>query len=462
MKTIFVVGDVMLDSYYLGRVLRVSPEAPIPVVNHRETDYKLGGAANVALNLAASGINVRLFGVVGEDPSAEILRGLLENSDIASGLIVSKRSPTINKLRVCGEGQQIVRVDFESAFQEQDSHALAREVIDSLAECAVLVLSDYAKGTLRNISDLISEAKRRGIPVLVDPKGKDFDKYRDASILTPNRSEFEDIVGSCLSDEELFLKAQCLRDDLGLQALVVTLSERGMMLFERDRQPLHIAALAREVVDVTGAGDTAIAWMARGLLTGKGIEKAVVQANIACSIAVSKRGAQSVSLGEVLAKTDEMRGIRPATTLFDFVSTCREQDQSIVFTNGCFDLLHEGHVSYLEEARKHGDKLIVAINDDESVRRLKGNSRPINPLESRIKVLLGLSSVDFVVAFNEDTPLRLIEQITPDVLVKGGDYSDSEIVGNEYVRGSGGQVLTIDFVEGFSTSRLIEAIATQT
>lgn len=461
MKTIFVVGDVMLDSYYLGHVLRVSPEAPIPVVNHRETDYKLGGAANVAKNLAASDINVRLFGVVGEDPSAEILRGLLESSGIASGLIVSKLSPTINKLRVCGEGQQIVRVDFESAFQEQDSHALARKVIDSLAECAVLVLSDYAKGTLRNISDLISEAKRRGIPVLVDPKGNDFDKYRDASILTPNRSEFEDIVGSCPNDEELFLKAQCLRDDLGLRALVVTLSERGMMLFERDREPLHIAALAREVVDVTGAGDTAIAWMARGLLTGKSIEKAVVQANIACSIAVSKRGAQSVSLGEVLAKTDEMEGARPATTLFDFVSTCREQDKSIVFTNGCFDILHEGHVSYLEEARKHGDKLIVAINDDESVRRLKGDSRPINPLESRIRVLLALSSVDFVVSFNEDSPLRLIEQITPDVLVKGGDYSVSEIVGNEYVRRSGGQVLTIEFVEGFSTSRLIEAIAIQ-
>ena len=456
MKSIFVVGDIMLDSYYFGQALRVSPEAPIPVVNHIEISHKLGGAANVAHSLAASDINVRLFGVIGEDASAKILRDLLENSGIKSELIASSHSPTINKLRVYGGGQQIVRIDFEVVFPEEYGNALKLEVLDSLDNCSVLVLSDYAKGTLCNASDLIKEAKRRSIPVLVDPKGKDFDRYRQASILTPNKSEFEAIVGQCTSNKDLERKAQHLRENLDLEALIVTLSEQGMILVEKDCKPLHLAALARDVVDVTGAGDTVIAWIARGLMTGLNVKQAVTQANVASSIVVSKQGAQAVSLSEVLSEASKIKKVPPFVTLLELVSTWREKGQTIVFTNGCFDILHEGHVTYLEEARKCGDKLIVAINDDESVRRLKGDLRPINSLESRTKVLMALSSVDYVVSFSEDTPIELIKEITPDFLVKGGDYTSKEIVGSDYVQKNGGKVLTIDFVEGFSTSKLIE------
>jgi D-beta-D-heptose 7-phosphate kinase/D-beta-D-heptose 1-phosphate adenosyltransferase len=458
-KSIFVVGDIMLDSYFDGRVTRISPEAPIPIVKHSETTYSLGGAANVANNLAASGFNVRLFGLIGEDVEGNIFRSLVENSGIESGLLAACNGHTINKLRICSQGQQIVRVDFEDYFTETDGKALNSEVVEALNHCSLLILSDYAKGTLYDVNYLIKEAKLRGIPVLVDPKGMDFHKYRDASILTPNKSEFELIVGQCLTDADLKFKGQDLREKLNLEVLLVTLSERGMMLFEKDHAPLHISAIARDVVDVTGAGDTAIAWLARGLIAGLSVKQAVIRSNVASSIAVSKQGAQVVTLSEVIAKENEINEVSMPVELSEYVAECKVKGQSIVFTNGCFDILHEGHVTYLEEAKRYGDKLIVGINTDSSVKRLKGNLRPINSLESRVKVLRALSSVDYVVSFSDDTPIQLIKEITPDVLIKGGDYVSTEIIGGDYVEKNGGKVLTVDFVEGFSTSNLIDAIS---
>lgn len=456
-KSIFVVGDIMLDSYFDGQVKRISPEAPIPIVNHSETTHKLGGAANVAHNLAKSDLTVRLFGIVGDDVDGKILSSLTEKSGIESSLLVSDSKRTIKKLRICSQGQQIVRVDFEDYFTDSEAKALNAQVLEGLNHCSLLILSDYAKGTLHDIQHLISEAKLRGVPILIDPKGVDFNKYRDASILTPNKSEFELVVGQCLTDVDLIYKGTELREKLNLDALVVTLSEKGMMLFENGYKPLHIPAISRDVVDVTGAGDTAIAWLARGLIAGFSITKAVIRSNVASSLAVSKLGAHVVSLSEVIALENEINEVPLPEELSDYVSECRAKGQTIVFTNGCFDILHEGHVTYLEEAKKYGDKLIVGINTDASVKRLKGDLRPINPLDSRVKVLKALSSVDLVVSFSDDTPIELIKKITPNVLVKGGDYISKEIIGGDHVEKNGGKVLTIDFVEGFSTSKLIEA-----
>lgn len=456
-KSIFVVGDVMLDSYFNGVVTRISPEAPIPIVKNNEITYKLGGAANVAHNLARSDLNVKLFGIVGEDSDGMILRSLVEKSGIESCLLSADNKCTIKKLRICSNGQQIVRVDFEDSFDDIAEKKLNSQVVEELNHCSLLILSDYAKGTLHDVNFLISEAKLRGVTVLVDPKGVDFDKYRDATILTPNKLEFELVAGQCFTEADMIYKGAALREKLNLEVLLVTLSEKGMMLFEKGCTPLHIPAISTDVLDVTGAGDTTIAWLARGLIAGLSVTQAVIRSNIASSIAVSKPGAHVVTLPEVIALESEINDVPNTEELSDYVSECRVKGLSIVFTNGCFDILHEGHVTYLEEAKRSGDKLIVGINSDSSVKSLKGHLRPINPIKSRIKVLKALSSVDFVVSFSEDTPIELIKKITPDVLVKGGDYTASEIVGSDHVKKYGGKVLTIPFVEGFSTSKLIEA-----
>ena len=457
-KAIFVVGDVMLDSYFSGRVNRISPEAPIPVLNHCETIYKLGGAANVANNLAHSDIKVRLFGLIGNDNDGCMVRSLVEKCGAESSLLVTKNSRTINKLRISSQGQQIVRVDFEDRFDRSDAEKLDQTIIEQLEACSLLILSDYAKGTLGNVEALIIQANLYGVPVLVDPKGSDFDKYCNATILTPNREEFEFIVGPCANYEEILSRGEELRARLNLNALLVTLSEDGMVLFEKDSEPFSISAIARDIVDVTGAGDTVVAWLARGLVGGKSLVESVIRANVASSIAVSKLGVSVVSLAEVINVENIAQSASTPIHLVDFVSACRSAGETIVFTNGCFDILHEGHVKYLEEAKKLGGKLIVGVNDDASVKRLKGETRPINAVSSRIKVLRALSCIDFVVSFSEETPICLIKEIGPDILVKGGDYLNKEIVGSDYVIERGGTVQTIDFLRGFSTSNIIDAM----
>lgn len=457
-KSIFVVGDVMLDSYFNGSVDRISPEAPVPVLHHSETINKLGGAGNVANNLAQLGSNVHLFGLIGNDTNGVVIRSLVERSGFESNLLEVENGQTINKLRIVSQGQQIVRVDFENDFNTVSSEQLSKLVTEQLGTCSLLILSDYGKGTLVDIKTLIRQANSCGVPVLIDPKGVDFDKYCNATILKPNKSEFELIVGKWDHIDEFFNKGEALRTQLNLNALLVTLSGDGMVLFEENSEPFSIPAKAHGIIDVTGAGDTALSWLAMGIVSGMSIADSAIRANVASSIAVSKPGAVAVSHAEVSMFENSLRNDFNRSTVKDFVSACRSRAQTIVFTNGCFDILHEGHVNLLEEAKRLGDNLVVGVNDDASVKRLKGDSRPINSLASRIKILEALSCVDFVIAFSEETPINLIKEVGPDILVKGGDYLNQEIVGSDFVIERGGKVHTLDFIDGFSTSNLIDAV----
>jgi D-beta-D-heptose 7-phosphate kinase/D-beta-D-heptose 1-phosphate adenosyltransferase len=369
--------------------------------------------------------------------------------------------PTITKLRVLSQHQQLIRLDFERPMHEVDVEAMEAQCLAALSACGMLILSDYAKGTLQHPQRLIRAAKAQGVPVLVDPKGSDFERYRGATLLTPNLREFEAVAGASATDRELIEKGEALRNRLDLQALLITLSERGMLLLQAGRTALHLPTRAREVFDVTGAGDTVIAVLGAGVAAGMELAVAAGLANLAAGLMVAKLGAGSVTLEELrgaLRQHGDWSSILQRDELLQAVREARYQGERVVMTNGCFDILHEGHVSYLQQARKLGDRLIVAVNDDDSVRRLKGEGRPVNALAQRMAVLAGLASVDWVVAFSEDTPESLICEVQPDLLVKGGDYRPEQIAGYDCVVRNGGQVKVLDYLAGHSTSRIMEAI----
>ncbi len=450
----------MLDRYWLGPTSRISPEAPVPVVNIQGSEDRAGGAANVAMNLTALGASVALCGVAGDDEEGRVLGELLAAAGVRN--LLEKGAPrTITKLRVLSRNQQLIRLD-----REEDAEALAKVSIEEkfsqgLASANVVVLSDYAKGALSNPQVLIKAAIAAGKPVLVDPKGADFSKYRGATLLTPNLGEFEAVVGPCNGDDDIETRAQVLRTEFELDALLVTRSAQGMTLIDANGAT-HFAAAAREVYDVTGAGDTVIATLAAALATNASLHDSVALANLAASIVVGKLGVATVSRSELRQALHRRgtggRSVLTPEQLLEAVNEAKARNERIVFTNGCFDLLHAGHVAYLEEAKALGRRLIVAVNDDESVRRLKGSSRPVNELGDRLAVLSGLASVDWVTSFTDDTPLTLIEALTPDVLVKGGDYAIEDIVGGDWVESHGGQVEVLTFKEGRSTTELIAAI----
>ncbi|NNF50981.1 MAG: bifunctional D-glycero-beta-D-manno-heptose-7-phosphate kinase/D-glycero-beta-D-manno-heptose 1-phosphate adenylyltransferase HldE [Gammaproteobacteria bacterium] len=461
-KTVLVAGDVMLDRYWLGPTERISPEAPVAVVHVSDTEERAGGAGNVAANLAALGIDVRLLGVRGKDEAGERLSDVIERGGITADLVVSDVAPTITKLRVMSRSQQLIRLDFEKSYADSDSKALSRAFSKSLPHCDLVVLSDYAKGTLADPQALILAARKAGVPVVVDPKGADFSLYRGAALLTPNRSEFERVAGVCPDESELAARARAMVVELELDALLVTLGERGMLLVTADGEPLWLAAEAREVFDVTGAGDTVIAVMAAGLVAGLAPAQAAELANTAAGLVVAKRGTASVSESELRLAAHRRgipgSGIVMAEQARKLMDEARAQGQKVVMTNGCFDILHAGHVAYLAEARSLGDRLIVAVNDDASVRRLKGAPRPLNTLADRMAVLASLSAVDWVVAFSDDTPAELVCELLPDVLVKGGDYEAHEVAGGDCVKKHGGEVRILPLRAGRSTSRIVEAI----
>lgn len=460
---LLVAGDVMLDRYWYGTTARISPEAPVPVVNIRNTEQRLGGAANVALGLAVLGATTRLLGRVGRDEAGEQLRALLHDADIEAVLEDAAGRPTTTKLRIVSHHQQMIRLDFDPAPAPDD--ALTLDSYEQwLTGVDAVVLSDYAKGALQDIPGFIRAARQRNLPVLVDPKQRDFAIYRGATVVTPNRAEFEQAVGVCRSNDELEARAAELIDAMDWEALLLTRGEEGMSLFRRKHAPVHIPAQAQEVFDVTGAGDTVIAVLAGCLAVGEELPQAAALANLAAGIAVGKLGTATVALAELqqavhrsLAEP-EHRGSLDREALLSLVARARARGETIVMTNGCFDLLHPGHVAYLEQAKALGDRLVVAVNDDGSARRLKGPSRPINPLAHRMAVLAGLASVDWVVPFTEDTPAALIEAVLPDVLVKGGDYTVEQVAGHEAVLTHGGEVRILDFVAGYSTSGTIRAV----
>jgi D-beta-D-heptose 7-phosphate kinase/D-beta-D-heptose 1-phosphate adenosyltransferase len=451
----------MLDRYLFGSTGRISPEAPVPVVHVQESDDRPGGAANVAVNLASLGVSTRLVGVVGEDLAADSLESMLARHGIACKFARTKDRPTITKTRVQSRGQQLIRLDEENATA-MPGDAMVKALGQSIEGAGTVVLSDYGKGSLAEIGGLISVCREAGIPALVDPKGSDFSKYRGASLITPNQSEFETVAGACESDDELVRRARQMIDDLGLVALLITRSEKGMLLLEAGAEPVFLSTQAREVYDVTGAGDTVIATLAGALASGQDLRSAAALANVAAGLVVRKIGVASVTPGEISASLHQRgqggRGLLDADELQAMVAESHDRDERVIMTNGCFDVLHAGHVAYLEEAKSLGDRLVVAVNDDDSVRRLKGDSRPINALEDRLLVLAGLAAVDWVVPFSEDTPAALIAKVLPDVLVKGGDYTPEEIAGAKEVLQNGGEVRVLSYRDGHSSSRIIDRL----
>ena len=459
---VVVVGDVMLDRYLFGGTSRISPEAPVPVVHVQQNEDRAGGAANVAANLARLGVQTSLLGIVGNDDEADALRTAIEKDGVACELSVVDGWPTITKMRVQSRGQQLIRVDREEPVPG-GTDALVSSLESSLSDADVVVLSDYGKGSLQDVAGMIAVCNAKGVPVFVDPKGSDFNRYAGATAITPNQGEFDAIAGAPEDDDDMVRRGRELMSDLGLSSLLVTRSEKGMLLLDGGGEPIFLSARAREVFDVTGAGDTVIAVLAAAVAAGVAIDSAAALANLAAGLVVGKIGVATVTPSELSVALHRRgqggRGLVSEDELVSQVAEARDRDERVIMTNGCFDVLHAGHVAYLEEAKSLGDRLIVAINDDDSVRRLKGDSRPINQLKDRMLVLAGLAAVDWVVPFSEDTPERLISSVLPDVLVKGGDYKAEEIAGAKDVLGNGGEVRILAFREGHSSSRIIEKIS---
>lgn len=451
---LLVVGDVMLDRYWSGAVTRISPEAPVPVVQVGNVEDRPGGAANVAMNAAMLGADVSLLGVTGDDEESHDLARTL-NGRVQYVFERIQGARTTTKLRVLNHRQQMMRLDFEAGLTG-GSDSIDRCFTGLLDDAEVVVLSDYGKGALNNIGSLIDAARLRCKEVLVDPKGRDFDKYAGATVLTPNLQEFEAIVGKCRNDDDLVARAESLLYELSINALLITRGEHGMTLVRVHDDGVvhvHIPSDAKEVFDVTGAGDTVIAVLGAALAAGMTIEQAARLSNRAAGIVVGKVGTSYVTMEEL---TGEKSKIMDAKRLMQSLDSVR--GSRLVMTNGCFDLLHAGHIEYLEKAKKLGDCLIVAINDDASVRRLKGERRPLNCLADRMRVLAALECVDYVVPFSEDTPERLIQMVSPDVLVKGGDYKNKAIVGREFIERIGGKVVVLPHT-GQSTTDIVNRVA---
>jgi D-beta-D-heptose 7-phosphate kinase/D-beta-D-heptose 1-phosphate adenosyltransferase len=465
-----VVGDLMLDRYLWGRVERISPEAPVPVVRLERESETAGGAANVARNLAALGLTVDLAGVTGDDAGrAALLRDLAANGIETGAVLAAADRVTTIKTRVVGNHQQMLRVDAEHALPLSDADAgrLLAAVAPLLPGAGALVLSDYAKGVLTEplCRGLIRAAKEASVPILVDPKGRDFARYAGATLITPNRSELSLATGAPVSDlDALLAAATALRARLGLRWLVLTLSEQGMALIGPDGNR-QIPALAREVFDVSGAGDTVIAAIAAGLASRLDPVDTVHLANLAAGAVVAKVGTATVSAEELHAAIIGESALEQAAKVGDAdwtlqrVRAWQAAGERVVFTNGCFDLLHAGHVTYLERARRYGHRLVVGLNTDRSVSALKGPSRPLIREDDRARVLAALASVDAVVLFDEDTPLALIEKLRPDVLAKGADYKEEDVVGAREVKSWGGQIVLVPLVENRSTTGIIRRMS---
>ncbi len=461
--SVTVIGDVMLDRYWSGPAGRISPEAPVPVVRITQREDRAGGAANVAINITALGAPCTLVGIVGDDEAGAKLKTLVENKQVRTNFISSPDVPTITKLRILSRNQQLLRADFEEGSAEIDNGRMLQALRQSMrGNCRAVICSDYGKGALSSVQQMIHTARAAGIPVLIDPKGTDFSRYRGATLLTPNLSEFEAVAGKVQNEDDLVQKALKMISDFELDALLVTRSEDGMSLIRPGQKAVHLPTHAREVYDVTGAGDTVIATLGACLASGLDLVSSCEIANHAAGIVVGKLGTSTASPEEIAAELEGQRthlgGVVSEEELLAATSRLKAQGKRIVMTNGCFDLLHQGHVDYLKKARALGDVLIVAVNSDDSVSRLKGPTRPIVPLKNRMELLAALSCVDFVVAFTEDTPQRLISRVLPHFLVKGGDYRPEQVAGHVEVEQNGGQVVILPFTAGFSTSSIVKKI----
>ncbi|WP_169778008.1 D-glycero-beta-D-manno-heptose-7-phosphate kinase [Campylobacter curvus] len=457
---ILVVGDLMLDHYIWGSCDRISPEAPVQVVKIAKETHRLGGAGNVVQNLLALGAKVSVASVVGDDEVGLRIKNMLSELGAGGGLILSEKGRESSiKSRVMASHQQVVRIDKESAVKINLESELVQKVTENLRNFGVVLLSDYGKGVLSDkvCQDIINECVRLGIPVLIDPKGNDYSKYKNATLLTPNRKEASEATGIAIKNtSDLRAAIMKLKNELNLKYSIVTLSEEGIALFDKELE--IFPAEAKEVFDVTGAGDTVLATLGYMLASKKDIKEAIKMANLAAAVVVAKIGSATANFGEIeellrsRANAEFEHKIKSAEQVAEILS--QRGEKKAVFTNGCFDILHAGHTRYLAKARDFGDILIVGLNSDASVRRLKGESRPINSQLDRACVLSGLGFVDYVVIFDEDTPLELIKKLSPDILVKGADYEGKEVVGSDIVK----DVRLVEFVDGKSTSAIVKRI----
>ncbi|MCX7315091.1 MAG: D-glycero-beta-D-manno-heptose-7-phosphate kinase [Alphaproteobacteria bacterium] len=475
-QTVLCIGDLMLDDFVYGDVSRISPEAPAPVLRVSREDVIVGGAGNVARNIESLGAKCLFVGVIGDDVTGEILRSELNQNKrgIASHLVVDPSRPTTRKLRFVSEhfSTHLLRADWELArpVDAKIEAALIKQALKLLPKAGAVVLSDYAKGALtpKLIRAVIDRAKKLGKPVVVDPKGGDFSIYRGATIITPNRKELAEATRRPVdTGNEIAAAAKALAATVKSQAVLVTLSEDGMLLHAGRAEPVHVPAYSVKVRDVSGAGDTVAAVLAVMLAAKADFESAMRAANAAASVVVGKSGTATVSMAELRASILPSATLSEEKIVLDWrdldarLEVWRAQDLRIGFTNGVFDLLHPGHIKVLAQARGACDRLVVGVNSDASVKRLKGKDRPIQTEQARAEVLAGLEAVNLVTVFGEDTPLELIRRIKPTVLVKGGDYKPDQVVGRDVVWAQGGEVIVVDLVPGFSTTRIVEKSRTR-
>ncbi len=471
--SVLCIGDLMLDRFLYGDVERISPEAPVPVLRLNRTREMLGGAGNVASNIASLGGRAILVGLVGRDDAGRRLRSILAGAgNVEAACIDTDDRPTICKTRFIAAQQQVVRADEESRepLTAGERTALLDALRQRLGQVGAVVLADYGKGVLdaAMVMEVIALARRAGLPAFVDPKSRDFSRYRGATCITPNLNELAAASGMPVGDEAgVVAAARRVMEEAQASAILATRSEKGMMLVEASGEVHSVEARAREVFDVSGAGDTVIATLALCHASGRPLSQAMHVANAAASVVVSKAGTATADLKEVMAELDAHDhdrhtqtppGVEPVGRVRKLVAEWKAQGLVVGFTNGCFDILHPGHVSLLEQARAACDRLVVALNTDESVRRLKGDTRPINALASRARVVAALRSVDCVTSFGQETPLELISVLMPDVLVKGADYALDKVVGGDLVRAAGGRVVLADLTAGQSTSGTIDRI----
>lgn len=469
-KSILVIGDIMLDAYYTGDISRISPEAPVPVFKKERERSVLGGAANVAANLIAAEQKVSLMSITGEDLDGAYLKGKIAKTGINTDLIISdpERSTTVKTRFLAGHNQQVIRMDVEDAVSVSDElrDKMLRLLSERISTYDLILLSDYMKGLLTYAftQSVINIANDNNVPVLVDVKDRHVEKYSNAYLLKPNLNELRNLTGLNVSDDDdkgIINAAEILRKRCNCKYVLATCGSKGMVLTGHDEPGYFNKAVAREVFDVTGAGDTTIAYLSACMVNGFTMRESVDIANCAAGIQVSKVGTSSVYWREIRsALSRKAMHVEQKILTGDALKKFRKihEEQVVVFTNGCFDILHAGHVKYLREAASLGEVLVVGLNSDASVKRLKGPTRPINTQSDRAEILCALGFVDYVVIFEEDTPLELIKIIQPDVLVKGGDYKPENVVGADFVKSRGGELFLIPFVEGKSTTNIIRKI----
>ena len=465
---VLVLGDFMLDKYIMGSVKRISPEAPVPVINVKKKEVHLGGAGNVINNICSLGATARIISCIGKDESGDYLISRMNEKGVDTRFIWQKEEEqTIVKTRVVSKGQQFLRYDEETVRDvcEEYVEYVEKNLEAIFEDINIVIISDYGKGsvTFDSAQTVIRKARNKNIPVIIDPKGSDYKKYTGATTCTPNMAEFRQVIheNGELSEKEIAEKAQKLCEEINLDYLLVTRSEQGMSLVEKESgHKADFPAVAQEVIDVTGAGDTVISTFSLALAAGLSLPDACEMANDAASIVISKFGAATATLEEIKSRGYGGRATKllQLNELVEIVKKLKADHKKIVFTNGCFDLVHAGHISSFAQAKALGDILIVGLNSDASIRRIKGEKRPIVDQVNRAKLLSAISLIDYIVIFDDDTPEKLVEAIIPDVLVKGKDWAGKVVVGQDVVEAHGGKVSLIDLEDGLSTTNIIEKI----